>query len=212
MWNWHGNRTGWHVYFSPDENGQGAGSGSANGSGSGGGAGGSSAGTQNTEHMIPKSRFDDINEKYKALEAQLQQQQTDATQREQERLKEEGKWKELAETRGNELAKLQPYQERAQALERAIVEENKARIAQVPESERSLIPEGLSPEGLQSWLNKNWQRLTVPPAPDLDGGAGGGAGGEPLVTPGLLALAKQFNLTPAQLQQAIKEEQAAAQK
>lgn len=174
MWNWRGNRTGWHVYWSPDD--------LAGGQAQGSGTGASSAGTQNTEHMIPKSRFDEVNNALNELKVQLQQQQADATLREQERLKEEGRWKELAETRGTELAQVKPFQERATLLEKRMADANKARIERVPEDLRALIPTKLSTEDLADWLDANWERLTVKPAPNLDGGAGGGSGAAIIVT------------------------------
>lgn len=141
-------------------------------------AGTSSAGTQNTGHMIPKARLDEVLEQKRQLEQTLAKFQEEASAREQARLQEEGRWKELAEQRGKDLAALQPFQERAENLETAIKAANEKLIAQVPESMRKLIPVDYPPERLQMFLNDNWSLLTVKPAPDIDAGAGAGSGGK----------------------------------
>lgn len=60
-----------------------------------------SAGTQNTdstaEHMIPKSRFDELNREFKALKARLDAEDKAREAAEAQRLKEAGEWKALAE-------------------------------------------------------------------------------------------------------------------
>lgn len=177
-WNWHGNRTGSHLYCSPENDNGGGGSGGGGGSQGGDGkkppeknGDSSSDGTKNTEHMIPKSRFDEVNNELKTLREQHEQQQRDHDAAEQQRLQDEGKWKELAEKAGIELAKVKPFQERASNLEKLIAESNTRRIEQIPEAMRSLVPEG-APEVVAAYLDKNWSLLTAKPAPDLDGGAG----------------------------------------
>lgn len=103
-----------------------------------------------------------------------------AAQREQQRLIEEGKFKELADKFGAEAAALRPYQERATALETRIKQHNETRIARIPEVMRSVIPGEYSPEKLSEWLDANESKLTTPPAPNIDAGAGGGGGKPPV--------------------------------
>jgi len=112
-------------------------------------------------------------ERRKALEAE----RVEAQRREQTRLAEEGRWKELAESRAAELAKVTPYQERATALEAMIVASNKTRIERIPEDMRALVPIEYAPEKLAGWLDANLDRLLKRPAPEVDAGAGATAAG-----------------------------------
>ena len=106
----------------------------------------------------------------------LKKHEEEARQREQQRLAEQGQWKELAESRAKELSDLQPYRDRAEALETMLRDSNRHRIEQIPEDMRALVPTDYAPEKLASWLDANISRLTKPIAPRLDGGASGGSG------------------------------------
>lgn len=90
----------------------------------------------------------------------------------QKRLAEQGNFEELARQRAAELETLKPYEERAKTLEGIIRSSNEARIGQVREDLRALVPADYAPEKLAAWLDANWSRLTVKSAPDLDAGAG----------------------------------------
>lgn len=118
----------------------------------------------------------------------------------QQRLAEEGKWKELAEARAAELAGLTPFKERADTLEQMIRASNSARINTVREDMRALIPVDYPPEKLATWLDANIARLTTPPAPNIDAGAGASGGGSrlPTLTPEQVEMAKIARMTPAQ--------------
>ena len=104
----------------------------------------------------------------------LKKYEEDSRRREQERLAEQGKWRELAESRASELNDLQPYKDRADTLETMIRESNKSRIESIPEDMQALVPTDYAPEKLAGWLDANLSRLTKPTAPKLDGGATGG--------------------------------------
>lgn len=58
------------------------------------------------EHMIPKSRFDEVNQKYKALKAEADKTAAAQAKADEERLKAQAEWKQLAEQREAELADL----------------------------------------------------------------------------------------------------------
>jgi hypothetical protein len=134
-------------------------------------------------------------EKRKALQAMA----TETSKREQERLQAEGKWKELAEARERELMGLKPYEERASTLETILKQQNAARIAQIPEDMRTIIPSDYAPERLSAWLDANVAKLTRPIAPNLDAGAGG-MGGTPSVklTDDEMAIARKVGMTAEQ--------------
>lgn len=88
-------------------------------------------------------------------------------------LEQTGNHQELAKRYLSELETLKPVAERAEALESVIRDSNNARLAQIPEDLRGLVPTDYAPEKLQRWLNDNQERITRLPAPRLDGGAGG---------------------------------------
>ncbi|WP_051188268.1 hypothetical protein [Brevibacillus thermoruber] len=103
-----------------------------------------SAETQNTEtaapeqkeHMIPKSRFDEVNTKFKDLQAQYD--------------------KLLAEKQEADGYKSlhQQAEERAKALEGVIAQMLEARLETIPEELHDLIPEGLTPEQKLAWIDR----------------------------------------------------------
>lgn len=110
-------------------------------------------------------------------------------------LEQTGNWEQLAKDREAELATLKPVAERATALEAVIRESNSARIETIPEAMRSLIPTDYSPERLQGWLNANMARLTAPPPPRYDAGAGTAGGKINTLTPEQLEMAKRFGVS-----------------
>ena len=72
------------------------------------------ASQNNVSDGIPKSRFDEVNNKYKdmtaqnqELQAQLDKFKSDQAAERQKQLEEQGKWKDIAEERGKELEKAQ---------------------------------------------------------------------------------------------------------
>lgn len=119
----------------------------------------------------------------------------------QQKLIEEGNFKAVADQRAAELAALQPYKERAEALDKIIRDSNSKRIATVAESMRPLIPvDDLAPEALSRWLDTNWALLTTPRAPNIDAGAGAGTGGKtsPALSPEEVDIARAAGMTPEQ--------------
>jgi ribonucleoside-triphosphate reductase len=128
-----------------------------------------SAETKNTgneqagEHMIPKSRFDEVNNGFKELKKQLDALTAEKTQKEQElaerdrKAKEEqGKFQELYETAAKDLDKFKGESKtaatRVQQLEAVINGLLEAKLEGVPEEFRDLIPANLTPELRLEWL------------------------------------------------------------
>lgn len=103
----------------------------------------------------------------------LRKAEEDKARMEAATLAEQGKWKELAEKRAQELDALKPASERVTALEARISATNDARIKQIPEALRTVIPSDYTPEKLSEWLDANLSKLTVSSAPNTDAGARG---------------------------------------
>ncbi|UYN89903.1 MAG: hypothetical protein KIT08_01370 [Anaerolineales bacterium] len=68
---------------------------------------GASAETKNAEHLIPKHRFDEVNERAKKAEAELDALKQAEKQAEEKRLADQQQYKELADKREAELKDLQ---------------------------------------------------------------------------------------------------------
>ena len=121
-----------------------------------------------------------------------------ARQREQQSLAEQGNYKTLAEQRALEVAGLTPYKDRVDALETLIRAGNEARIKQVPEALRTMIPAKYAPEELSAWLDANMLNLQPRQAPNLDAGAGGGGKAAVPLTDAERTVAARMGLTPEQ--------------
>lgn len=161
-------------WFADDPNGgQAAGA----GVGAGSNAGASSAGTQNTEHMLPKARFDEINTKYQELLAKVEKDKEASATAEQERLRKQGEFQQLFEAEKKRADTLAVDAASAKVLREAMDASNQARIAKLPEAMRTLVPTTLPPEQVASYLDANWTLLQGAAAPDTDAGAGGSGGG-----------------------------------
>lgn len=140
--------------------------------------------SDNSEPMIPKSRFDEVNQRAKDAEARLQQMDAERQTEVEKRLEEQQKWKELADERATKLAEAERKAAKVDEYEtemRSYVEES---MNKIPEDMKSLVPDG-APEQQFRWLKKNLDKLVKPIAPPTGAGARG-AGGD----------GKQFELAP----------------
>lgn len=153
---------------------------------------GTSAGTQNADNqsqpknnevMIPKARFDEVNNKYKEtanqlkeLQKQLQAFQEAQKQAEIEAQKEQGKYRELYEGLNSEYESLKgtlsKFEARAQELEGYIAQMLEAKLENIPEDQRDLIPDGLTPEQKLAWLEKAEAKGLFGRRPDMPIGEG----------------------------------------
>jgi len=125
------------------------------------------------QHMIPKARFDEINNAYKEIKTQLDQLREQQQQANETRLAEQQKWQELAEKRAARIAELEPYQNRVKEIEDALSATVKARIERLPEDARGMVPDFGDARKTLTWLDANEARLMRPPAPNMDAGARG---------------------------------------
>jgi len=149
------------------------------------------------EHMIPKSRLDEVLESNRKLQEQLTRTEKERQEQLEAQLKEQGKWKEIAETRAQEMAALKPKAEQADVIEATLKDVLTSQIAELPEAMRGLVPDELNTQQKLQWLSKN-KALLVKPKP-VDIGAGRQGGGAPEgndLSPEEIATAKAFGIKP----------------
>lgn len=134
------------------------------------------AAAQNSEqHMIPKSRFDEVNQRAKEAEARLAELQANAEKAKQAQMEEQQQYRELYEQAQAKLAEMSTFQETATKYQQALQATNEARLARIPEAQRALVPDYDDPVKLGAWLDNAESLLTAPAKPTppkADGGAG----------------------------------------
>ena len=116
---------------------------------------------QKQDPMIPKSRFDEINSKYKEMAEKVAEferiqaeAQAEAERRELEAKKEQGKFEELYINTQKELEQMKAYQNRATELETVISSMVESKLESIPQEMHDLIPTNLTAEQTLAWLNK----------------------------------------------------------
>lgn len=137
-----------------------------------------------------------------AASAQLLVFQKAQEKAEADRLAEQGKFKDLYEKTQTDLQKRTTEAEQASAYRDAFKASLDARVAQIPEGMRSLVPDSMEPIALSQWLDKNAALLSNRKPPPMDPGAGGSgaAGGGKVLpaTPADIAMAANFRMPVAE--------------
>jgi phage I-like protein len=127
--------------------------------------------------MIPKSRFDEVNEERRKLADRITQIDAERKADTEKRLIEQSEFKKLAESRGEELTKAQEIASKVDAYEKTLADVLAAQVASLPEDKRDLVPDELTTQQKLAWLAKNAAILKAPASFDI--GAGRQGGGEP---------------------------------
>lgn len=116
---------------------------------------------ENKEAMIPKSRFDEVNSKYKEMAqkiAEFEKAQADAKAeaeaKELEAKKEQGKFEELYINTQKELEAYKAYETRTKELESTILSMVETKLQSVPKEMHDLVPTNLTAEATLDWLTK----------------------------------------------------------
>jgi ribonucleoside-triphosphate reductase len=149
-----------------------------------------------TDHMIPKTRFDEVNNAKKELEARLAAMEKAAKESEEQRLIEKESFKELAEKRQAEIEALRPKAAVAEESEITLKAVLEAQVAELPESVRDMVPEGTTSYKLK-WLAQHKAKLMKPAPYDIGAGRmGGGAPDMVTLTPEEIAAAKRTGVKP----------------
>jgi hypothetical protein len=112
--------------------------------GAGEGAGSHGGASDNGEHMIPKSRFDEVNNRLKQLEADAEKRKADAAKADEARLADQNKHKELADKRAAERddfkTKYEAAQQQIEAMSARLHNAIDDRIREWPEKLRAKVP------------------------------------------------------------------------
>ena len=103
------------------------------------------AGAENTdtgagEHMIPKSRFDEVNNKLRAMEEQAAKLQKDREEAERKAAEEQGEYRKLYEQATQKLGELTPKSKALDALSEMVNAQLKAEVDKWPEEVKALLP------------------------------------------------------------------------
>lgn len=162
-----------------------------------------SAETKNTdpaEPMIPKSRFDEINQKLRRLESEAAQRDAEQRQRADQEAAAKGEFEKLATERAQRLAQIEPEHtaltERYTALVELVEKQAQQRIRALPEELRALKPEG-DVTTLLDWLGKAEAaaaKLTSPRTPGTPTGPRGPGNETPTgIAPDVAALKRATN-------------------
>lgn len=114
------------------------------------------------EYMIPKSRFDEVNQKFKDVQAQLDALLAEKKEAERKAKEEQGKYQELYENASKEYSefksKYENVESRAKELENVINSLLESKLESIPEDFRDLIPDNLTPEAKLEWVTKAEQK------------------------------------------------------
>lgn len=111
-----------------------------------------------------------------AAQAKLTEYETKQREADAKRLAEEGQFKTLYEQKRDEAVKLAKDAEQAKLYRDEYQKMLDQRVAQIPEANRSLIPDFGDPIKTAAWLDTNWERLGARLFPNLNPGAGASTG------------------------------------
>lgn len=112
---------------------------------------------QQDDKFIPKSRFDEVNTKFKEVQSQLEAIQKEKEQAELEDKKKRGEFENLYQETSQELEKYKSDYEstsqRVEQLEGLIQTMVEVELESVPEELHDLIPDNMTPEQKLAWLS-----------------------------------------------------------
>lgn len=143
----------------------------------------------NAEHMIPLSRFNEVNDAKRKVEERLATIEAEQKVETEKRLAEQNKYKELAEARGADLVKAQAEAAKVSTYEKTLTDVLASQVEALPEEKRALVPDELTTAQKLAWLAKNAAILKAPAPFDI--GAGRTGGGEDRTKPKQPALSSE---------------------
>lgn len=125
------------------------------------------------EHMIPKSRLDDVLAKLDAAQKKADALEKAQQEGERKRLEEANQYKELYEKTQTELSNLKPKAEQVDTYEKTLQSILDAQINELPEDFRDVVPDGLSTQAKLDWLAKNKSKFMKAEPYDIGAGKRG---------------------------------------
>jgi len=128
------------------------------------------------EHMIPKSRFDEVNQKFRDAEKRFKALEKAAQDAETKRLQESEDYKALYEKAQGTISELQPKADGADSAHATLKEVLEAQVEAIPNNKRDLVPDELSTEQQLAWIAKNRELLGKSAQFDIGAGEQGGSG------------------------------------
>lgn len=118
--------------------------------------------SKQAEHMIPKSRFDEVNTKYKDIQAKLDAITSEKLQAEIKSQEEAGEFKQLYETTSQEFSEMRTQFEAVESLNKELTGVIQGlletKLKSVPEEFHELIPENLSVAQKLAWVDRADQK------------------------------------------------------
>ena len=117
------------------------------------------------EHMIPKSRFDEVNEKLRKLEADAAKKAKADSEADERRLAEAAEWQKLADQRKAKVEELTPKVELADKLSAMVLEQYEAEIKEWPEQVKAMAPA----DDADVLTKLDWMKRAKPLAQELLG-------------------------------------------
>ena len=149
------------------------------------------------EHMIPKSRLDEVLALNKTFADRLAALELERKDEVEKRLAEQNQWKELAEKRGAELTEAQGKAAKVAEYEKTLESLLEKQVGEIPEEKRALIPTYGTTQQRLEWIAANRAILTAPKPFDIGAGRQGGAEGKKIeLTAEELEVARKFGMTP----------------
>ena len=125
------------------------------------------------DHMIPKARFDEVNNELKKLRTAQAKAAKEQEEAERKRLEKQNEFETLYNDAQKQVESLTPFKERYEAHLTQTKERNEKRVSELPKEMQGLVPEYDDPLKLANWLDSNEGLLSKKvTAPSLDGGAG----------------------------------------
>jgi predicted nuclease with TOPRIM domain len=110
------------------------------------------------EHMIPKSRFDEVNQNFKEMKAQLDAILAEKAEQERKVQEEQGQFQELYKSASDQLnefkTKTEQFETRAKELEGVIGQLLEAKLSDIPEEFHDIIPDNLGAEQKLAWIER----------------------------------------------------------
>jgi hypothetical protein len=120
-----------------------------------------------------RAELDAARKEAASYRTKLRQTEKQATDAEAKRLAEQGEYRTLYESVKAKADERDALQERLDAITAQAQAANERRIAAIPDTMRSLVPEYDDPLKLAAWLDANAAVFSRPTPPPLDGRAGG---------------------------------------